>query len=453
MKRKRWSVLAAAAGLVACGLAGCGSTPLSTGDHVTLKYWLWDSSQMPAYQACIDQFEKDNPTISVNLEQYGWDDYWTQITAGMVAEAAPDVFIDHTGQFGKFMSYGQLLDLKPYIDRDGIDLDQYEDGLAQLWEAPDGGVYALPKDWDSEAVFYNEKMVTEAGYTKEDLWNLTWNPDDGGTFEKFIAHLTVDVNGVRGDEPGFDKNNVKTYGFSFNDSGAGYGQTQWSPFLLTTGWTYADTNPWGTVWNYSDERFKKTLTWHHSLIEKGYMPSLAKVSSGIGPLDSLKAGVYATLVEGSWQVNNVKNAPVKLQVAPTPIGPNGQRASILNSVGDSIYKGTPHPEEAWKFVKHLASPQCQKKVAEFGVVFPAISEASDAAVKTFEANGFDATAFSTHVSEGTGVTSPVSDRWAQLQSIMQPVTDEIMSGGSVDLLDEATQRVNETMKRSIAAKK
>ena len=38
-------------------------------------------------------------------------------------------------------------------------------------------------------------------------------PTDGGTFEKFIAHMTIDSNGVRGDEPGFDKANIKTYGF------------------------------------------------------------------------------------------------------------------------------------------------------------------------------------------------------------------------------------------------
>lgn len=433
------------------GLAGCNRASNAQGEDVTLKYWLWDSAQMPAYQSCIDDFEELNPNIDVELEQYGWDDYWTQITAGMVAEAAPDVFIDHTQQFGKFMGYGQLLDLTPYIERDGLDLEQYQPGLTQMWEAPDGEMYGLPKDWDAEGVFYNIDLVAQAGYTTEDLWNLTWNPDDGGTFEQFIAHLTIDKNGVRGDEEGFDKTQVETYGFAFTGGAGGYGQTQWSPFLLTTGWTYADKNPWGTVWNYDDDRFKQTLEWYYSLIEKGYMPTQAQISSGVGALDSFVAGAYATLIEGSWNTNTIASGAASVQVMPNPIGVNGQRASVVNSVGDSIYKGTPHPEEAWQFVKYMASAQCQNKVAEYAVVFPSITESSQLAIEAFIEKGYDATAFSTHIEQGTGVTSPITDRWAQLASIMTPVMDQIMTDGDVSILDDANRRVNETMQKSIGA--
>ena len=61
--------------------------------------------------------------------------------------------------------------------------------------------------------------------------------EDGGTFEKLVAHLTVDVNGVRGDEPGFDKTRVKTHGLASDGSGGkGWGQTQWSAFAGSNGW-------------------------------------------------------------------------------------------------------------------------------------------------------------------------------------------------------------------------
>ena len=102
-------------------------------------------------------------------------------------------------------------------------------------------------------------MITAAGYTDADLQNLTWNPTDGGTFEKFVAHLTIDKNGSRGDEPGFDKNNVKTYGLGLENGTDGNGQTQWSPFTGSNGWTYTDKNPWGTQFNYDDDKFKETI--------------------------------------------------------------------------------------------------------------------------------------------------------------------------------------------------
>lgn len=449
MSTRRTLTSLALAAVVGIAATGC-ATSAHSGEQVTLKYWLWDSAQMPAYQSCIESFESTHPDIKVNLEQYGWNDYWTQLTAGMVAEAAPDVFIDHSSEFGKFVSYDQLLDLSPYIERDGLNLDQYQDGLTDMWTAPDGEVYGLPKDWDAEGLFYNTDMVEAAGYSPEDLWQLTWNPDDGGTFEKFIAHLTVDANGVRGDEAGFDKTRVKTYGFGATPGAGGYGQTQWSPFLLTTGWTYADKNPWGTTWNYDDERMKQTVTWYQSLAEKGYMPSQAQASSGVGALDSFKAGAFATLIEGSWNTANMKGAVAPVQVAPTPIGPNGARASVINSVGDSIYEGTQHPEEAWQFVRYMASSECQDQVANYAIVFPSIQSSSTKAVEAFEKSGYDARAFADHIEQGTGVMSPVTDRWAQLSTIMKPVMDQVMVNGDVSILDDAARRVNEAMKKSFA---
>src|SRR5437016_8863061 len=63
-----------------------------------------------------------------------------------------------------------------------------------------GHRYGAPKDWDTIAIFYNADVVQAAGITRQQLDSMDWNPTDGGTFEKIIAHLTVDANGKRGDE-------------------------------------------------------------------------------------------------------------------------------------------------------------------------------------------------------------------------------------------------------------
>ncbi|WP_207913909.1 hypothetical protein [Micromonospora sp. KC213] len=89
--------------------------------------------------------------------------------------------------------------------------------------------------------------MEEAGVKTEDLQNLTWNPTDGGTYEKLIPRLTVDKNGKRGDEPGFDKTKVATYGLGLNSSGGGFGQTEWSQYTFSTGWTHGDRTPWRAV--------------------------------------------------------------------------------------------------------------------------------------------------------------------------------------------------------------
>ena len=40
--------------------------PTSVAQPVTLRYALWDPNQVPAYQACADQFMAANPLISVD---------------------------------------------------------------------------------------------------------------------------------------------------------------------------------------------------------------------------------------------------------------------------------------------------------------------------------------------------------------------------------------------------
>ena len=54
------------------------------------------------------------------------------------------------------------------------------------------------------ALVVNNDMLADAGIDAATLGDLTWNPQDGGTFEELIAALSIDKNGVRGNEDGFD---------------------------------------------------------------------------------------------------------------------------------------------------------------------------------------------------------------------------------------------------------
>ncbi|WP_159792046.1 ABC transporter substrate-binding protein [Puerhibacterium puerhi] len=442
--RRRRATAAVLAAAAAAALAGCASPAAVGDDTVTLTYWMWDANQLPGYQACASDFEAENPGIRINIEQYGWDDYWTQLTARMVAESAPDVFVDHSQQFGKYVGYGQILDISDRVEDSGIDTSQYQDGLIDLWRGQDGGLYGLPKDWDTVGLYYNADMLAEAGYAPEDLWELEWNPRDGGSFEQFVARMTVDRNGVRGDEPGFDKEHVAVYGLGYNESGGGFGQVQWSPFALSNGWDYADRNPWPTRFGYGDPAFVETIDWWRSLIDKGYMPPLSVATSGVGAQESLGAGAYATLVEGSWNARAISElGGASFGVAPTPVGPDGQRGTVFNGLSDAIYAGTPHPDEAWAWVRYLASPDCQLRVAQEARVFPAIKEATDRAVEAFTARGIDAEAFFVQVEEGSTTLSPVTDRWAELQTIMQPAVDAVVAfRAEPESLGRANERVD-----------
>lgn len=254
-------------------LSGCSS---SSGDDETtmsssanvIDYWLWDSAQQPGYQKCAEGFAKANPGLSVKITQMGWDDYWSKLTAGFVADQAPDVFTNHLGKYAQFVDLGVLLPLDDLDATKDINSDDFQEGLGDLWKGQDGKRYGAPKDWDTIGYFYDKLVTDAAGLTTEQLKKLTWNPDDGGTFEKAIAHLTVDVNGKRGDEPGFDKNKVKVYGLASDGAGGGnFGQTQWGAYAASHGWAPTDKNPWGTKFRMEDPTFQKTVAWYYGLAD------------------------------------------------------------------------------------------------------------------------------------------------------------------------------------------
>jgi ABC-type glycerol-3-phosphate transport system substrate-binding protein len=224
----------AAADATAAPAAAAGG---DAGSGVTINYQLWDANQQPPYQACADEFHKENPNITVKITQLGWGDYWSGIQTGMVGGTAPDVFTDHLAKFAEFATKNQLVDLQPFVDKDKVDTGQYLKGLADLW-VRDGKRYGLPKDWDTIAIVYNADMLTKAGVDPASLKDLTWNAQDGGTFGQLIAKLTVDSNGKNGADPAFDKTKVVQYGFVPQGAGGFSGQTQWSWLAVSNGFKY-----------------------------------------------------------------------------------------------------------------------------------------------------------------------------------------------------------------------
>ena len=424
------------AGLV---VTGCGSA--GTGGQIgTIEYWLWDSAQQPGYQKCADAFQKQNPGLSIHISQYGWDDYWSKVTAGFIADTAPDVFTDHLNKYAQFVDLEVLRPLDDYAATADIKDTDYQEGLAALWKGQDGKRYGAPKDWDTIAVFYDKKALQAAGATEADLQDLAWNPTDGGTFEKMVAHMTIDANGKRGDEPGFDKNNVKTYGLGSSGSGGnGWGQTQWSAFTGSTGWQPLDKNPWGTHFNLDQPVVQDTLKWYFGLVQKGYMPSYAQIggANAISPDKQIQSGIAAMALGGSWTIGTFTNltdtAGKKLDIgiAPTPIGPTGKRESMFNGLADSITKLSKQPENAAKWVKFMSGSECQNIIGESGVVFPARPEGTEKAIAYNKAErNLDVTPFTNQVKEKTTFLFPVTSNAADITALMQPRFDALYIGSA-----------------------
>ncbi len=415
----------------------------SARQDVTIRYALWDNNQLPAYTECADQFMESNPGITVEIEQLGWSDYWSAIQSGFVTGDAPDVFTNHLAKYPEFVALEQLVDIQPLVERDGVPTDIYYPGLADLW-VKDGARYGLPKDWDTVGVVYNADMLEAAGIDPAVMDEWTWNPEDGGTFEQVVAQLTLDANGNNGLSPDFDKDNVVQYGFTTDwPTAAGYGQTSFSVFTASTGWTY-NNGLWGNEYYYDDPRFAQAIQWIADLwLEKGYAAPYEDMA-GLGYFALFQAGKAALTTDGSWMIGSYLGSEFPVGFGRLPIGPEG-RKSMFNGLADSIWVGSEHQEEAWQWVKFLASADCQNIVGQSGVVFPAIPEAADLSLQVRADIGVDVSAFTLQAAEEGGTfLFPITDYGGEITVIMQEAMDRIALG-EVDAeteLKAANEEVN-----------
>ncbi len=93
-----------------------------------VEYSIWgDSSELANQIKLVDTFNAAHPDINVKVTVSDWDAYWDKLQTGLAGGDAPDIFAMDGPLFPDYQSRGVLLDLAPYIARDGFDLTTLAD--------------------------------------------------------------------------------------------------------------------------------------------------------------------------------------------------------------------------------------------------------------------------------------------------------------------------------------
>jgi ABC-type glycerol-3-phosphate transport system substrate-binding protein len=416
-------------------LAACSSSNGSSGGSTTAKstvnWWTWDDKQAAAYQLCVPGFEKANPNITVKITQYNVNDYFTKLTAGFVAGTAPDAFQNSVPILGEYASQKQIMPLDDLIKKSGFDLGKYNIGVSS-WKYTDGKQYGLPLDWASSAFYFNKDDLKKAGISEDQTANMTWNPYNGGTFDKIVAHLTVDKNGVRGDEPGFDKNNVAVYGVGSLAAPDFNGQTSWNSFASSAGWQMGNKKAWPTKLNFDSPTFVKTVDYVRSLEARGFAPKYGSFT--MADTEQLGSGKVAMIEGGSWEATTFAKLPgMSIGIAPTVKGSNG-RSVISNSNANNIWVGTKNVDSTWKWVTYMGTQTCQSLAGASGSFFPSISASMVSVVNAQAKQGVDLSVFENQLKNKELNASPPMANGQKLTDTIQPMFESFFSGETSDAI-------------------
>lgn len=162
-------------------LAGCGggsSDGGSSSGKTEIAFGIWDENQRPAMEDLVAAYEEENPDVKVNIEltPYSGGEYWTKLEAAAGGGTAPDVFWINVLHLDSYVEGGILADMTDAIAESDIN-DAYSETLVQNYVRDDVN-YAVPKDFDTNALWYNKEMFDAAGVAY---------PTDDMTYDDFVA--------------------------------------------------------------------------------------------------------------------------------------------------------------------------------------------------------------------------------------------------------------------------
>ena len=301
----------------------------------------WEASMV------IPDFEKQNPTIRINLVIVPANDFDTKMQTMIAAGTPPDIW-SHWGPSGfqDYVKRGLVADLTPLIEKDRFDLSDFQPEILDTYKV-DGKIMGLPILSTGSFIFYNKDLFDKAGiaYPTSSWDDTTW------TYERFLE-MCKDLTKVTGDPV------TDVYGCNLglwpNDAyPLMWGRDIFPDSAYQTG--FADKSFLDDPKVIAAFQARQDILWKLKV-----MPSPAASDAMNTTGDIFMTGKIAMNLTGGWgwwNYTDIKD--FHWAAAALPYGADGRRDVVFTDPWMMSSKTT-HPNEAWTFLKYLTAPAQQE---------------------------------------------------------------------------------------------
>ena len=315
-------------GLTACGGSKENNKEAAKEDN-KLTIWAWDESfNIKAANEAKEIFKEKNPDTEVEVVTMAQDDIVAKLNTSLSSgsyDGLPDIVLIEDYRIQGYLNayeseFAELSDVaKPE------DFAEYKTGVNQI----DGKMYGIPFDSGVAATFYRADLIEEAGYSKSDMENLTW--------DKFIEIGKAVM----------EKTGIAMMSVSSNDIGI------LRAMLQSAGSWYTDED--GKVNIADNQALKDSISTYKRLVDEGIVKTIS--SDWDQYVGAFNSGEVATVPNGCWISPSIVNAEEqsgKWAVAAIPRlseNPDSVNASSVGGAGWYVLKNVGHEETAKKFLK------------------------------------------------------------------------------------------------------
>lgn len=334
------------------------TTDENGGGNVNLAVWGSSPAETNALEETISSFEEETG-IEVELEIIQ-DNFQDAMTARFAANNAPDVFYLEAFAAPMFIESGVLEDISGEVE----DVDDFFDPLIDVFRSGEG-LYAVPKDYSTLALYVNEDMIESAGYTLEDI------PRDWDDLMAFSEELQGELEDNQAAMI-FDQTLARHYSAFINNG----------------------LDPAGEEGSADFTSSPEAIEYFESIVEgkeAGYLQN-PQIDMGIDSAGAaFGAGRTAMMIEGNWVISalNQEYSDLNYAVLESPTI-NGEEQSMTFSVGYTVSRDAENRDEAIAFINYMTNDGLQQWSELSGTLPPRESIAD-------EMNLFDNPVLAPHV--------------------------------------------------------
>lgn len=340
-------------------------------EPVTIAFWhdRTSDTDLAYLQKSIKEFNETNEYgITVEEVAQGYlDDVQAAVETAIAAGDAPLLADLSVNGIPLFASEGILADMKPYIERDGFDMDNVVKELTDYAYYEDQ-VVAMPYTRGTAILYYNKALYEAAG--------LDHAPETLEELNEYAKKIYDDSNGE-----------IKGIGYTIE-------ATYYQHYILASlndGAGFMDKDGLGASC-LTDGSMEKFLNDWYTWTEEGWceIPALSGASSAMQ--EAFYNGKLAAFVSSSNRATSISqkaaDADIELGMACT-VGYGGQSAPLGGGSIGIIESGHSQQEiaAAWEFVKFLMSDeQVAANHIETGVLPTTYSAVESDTLKDFWAD-------------------------------------------------------------------
>lgn len=301
-----------------------------------LAYPGWDSkAQEEAVTSLIAEFEKQNPDIGIEIISIPWGVMHQKLTVSLRAGDAPDVGYIIVRWLQEFQAAGFLADITQNVST----LDR-ADWLASTWvPATVGGrVYAVCDRVDPYMIYYNTDLFQKAG--------IRSFPD---TLQEFI-------------QVGQKLTGGGVYGFGLVGAKHATLIGQFMNYLYAFNGNFISQD--GTRATINDEAGVAALQFYTDILRRYRFAPPSAVSDSRNEVRQLfMTGQVAMMLDGPWATGTFKEMAPRLNwtVGKIPWVEGKTRRSVLSAWYYTIFSGSRHKEQAWRFISFMLRPENMAK--------------------------------------------------------------------------------------------